>query len=430
VIDLCIATPKIISANPLVIDEMKILIVGLNYAPEITSTGKYTGEMAEWLSRKGHDVRVVTTPPYYPQWKVQAPYKAFRYKKEVLNNVVVYRCPLYVPAQVKTITRIIHLLSFAISSVPILLRMIFWKPDVVINPVPSLFSSPMVALVAKLSGGKSILHVQDYEVEAMLGLGMANEGVVGKLARAFEAWVLNSFDKVSTISNSMIRKAVEKGVARDNIIFFPNWSDTSHFQDVKGVSGMRAELRVSDDQKLVLYSGNIGDKQGLEQVIAAAERVQDKNCVFVIVGDGAGKQKLIDLVEAKKLQNVRFSPLQPFEFLPKLLAAADCHLVVQRRGVADAVLPSKLTNILAVGGNAVITAEADTELGILCEQHPGVAILVEPELVESLVKGILLAIETVKPNTVAMNYAKEHIEKDKVLYYFERAIFELSKQIS
>ncbi len=70
------------------------------------------------------------------------------------------------------------------------------------------------------------------------------------------------------------------------------------------------------------------------------------------------------------LDNVIFKPLQPYDLLPALLNLADCHLVVQKKGAADAVLPSKLTNILAVGGNSVITAEENTELGQLCKNNP------------------------------------------------------------
>lgn len=84
---------------------------------------------------------------------------------------------------------------------------------------------------------------------------------------------------------------------------------------------------------------------------------------------------------------MQFFPLQSYDALPALLKMGDCHLVVQKRGAADAVLPSKLTNILAVGGNAVITAEAYTELGQLCETFPGIAVCVEPESVEALVAG-------------------------------------------
>jgi colanic acid biosynthesis glycosyl transferase WcaI len=91
--------------------------------------------------------------------------------------------------------------------------------------------------------------------------------------------------------------------------------------------------------------------------------------VFLIVGQGTGKARLLDRVQRDGLRNVLFAPLQAYDDLPALLASADAHLVIQKRGVADAVLPSKLTNILAVGGNAIITADPDTTLGRLCEEH-------------------------------------------------------------
>ncbi len=420
-----ISIQKTISVTLCVINNMKILIVGLNYSPDITGIGKYTGEMAEWLGARGHHVRVVTAPPYYPQWKVQKPYKAFFYKKETVEGVDIYRCPLYVPTEVSTLKRVIHLLSFSMSSAPLLLSMIFWKPDVVVNPVPSLFSSPLTALAAKLCKAKSVMHVQDYEVEAMLGLGMSNRGFVSRLARGFERWALGLFSKVSTISHSMMRKAVEKGVPEKNIIFFPNWSDTAHFQKEKDPVAVRERFGIAEREKLILYSGNVGDKQGLEQVIGAADILKDEGYVFVVVGDGAGKKKLVELAHRKKLENIKFFSLQPFDLLPSILGAADCHLVVQRKGVADAVLPSKLTNILAVGGNAVITAEEETELGILCEQHNGIAVRVEPESIDELVKGIQIAVGCSKPNAVAMGYAKKFIDKEFVLERFEQSLLEL-----
>ena len=97
---------------------------------------------------------------------------------------------------------------------------------------------------------------------------------------------------------------------------------------------------------------------------------------------------------------------------------ADCHLVVQKRGAADAVLPSKLTNILAVGGNAVITAEAHTELGQLCDTQPGIAVCVEPESVPALVVGIEQALNMPKENAIARDYAERTLEKENVLNQF------------
>ncbi|HBX08145.1 MAG TPA: colanic acid biosynthesis glycosyltransferase WcaI [Leclercia adecarboxylata] len=298
-----------------------------------------------------------------------------------------------------------------------------WKPDRIIGVVPTLFCTPGMRLLGKLSGARTLLHIQDYEVDAMLGLGMAGKGKGGKVARlasAFERSGLHNVDYVSTISRSMMNKAQEKGVAAEKVIFFPNWSEVARFRDVApaDVAALRAQLGLAEAHKIVLYSGNIGEKQGLENVIDAAAALSDKPWQFVIVGQGGGKARLEKMARERGLQNIQFFPLQSYDALPALLKMADCHLVVQKRGAADAVLPSKLTNILAVGGNAVITAEAHTELGQLCTSLPGIAVCVEPESVPALVAGIEQALTMPKENTVARDYAERTIEKENVLSQF------------
>ncbi|MGK9172889.1 colanic acid biosynthesis fucosyltransferase WcaI [Yokenella regensburgei] len=401
---------------------MKILVYGINASPELTGIGKYTGEMVEWMARQGHDVRVITAPPYYPQWRVAKPWSAWRYRRET-GAATVWRCPLYVPAQPSTIKRLIHLTSFAVSSFFPLMAQRSWKPDRIIGVVPTLFCIPGMRLLARLTGARTLVHIQDYEVDAMLGLGMAGKGkggIVAKLASAFERSNLRNVDNVSTISRSMMNKAREKGVNAERVIFFPNWSEVARFRDVDAprVMQLKRELGLPDDKKIILYSGNIGEKQGLENVIAAAVALREQPLLFVIVGQGGGKARLEKQVQAEKLDNVRFYPLQPYDALPALLKMADCHLVIQKRGAADAVLPSKLTNILAVGGNAVITAEAGTELGELCQTFPGIAVRVEPESVEALTAGIQQALLMPHNNTVAREYAENTLEKERVLTQF------------
>lgn len=400
---------------------MKILVYGINYSPELTGIGKYTGEMVEWMARQGHEVRVITAPPYYPAWKVGEKYSAWRYRREQ-GAATVWRCPLYVPKQPSTLKRLMHLGSFALSSFFPLMAQRRWKPDRIIGVVPTLFCTLGMRLLAKLSGARTLLHIQDYEVDAMLGLGMAGgkRGKVARLAAAFERSGLQNVDNVSTISRSMMNKAREKGVAEQRVIFFPNWSEVARFRDVDAAeaSALRASLGLDDTKKIILYSGNIGEKQGLENVIAAADVLRERPWVFVIVGQGGGKARLEKLAAEKQLDNVKFFPLQPYEALPALLKMADCHLVIQKRGAADAVLPSKLTNILAVGGNAVITAEADTELGQLCTSLPGIAVCVEPEHVPALVTGIEQALVLPKVNGIAREYAERTLEKESVLNQF------------
>lgn len=401
---------------------MKILVYGINYSPELTGIGKYTGEMVAWMAREGHEVRVITAPPYYPQWKVGERYSAWRYCREE-GEATVWRCPLYVPKQPSTLKRLLHLGSFALSSFFPLMAQRRWKPDRIIGVVPTLFCTPGMRLLAKLSCARTVLHIQDYEVDAMLGLGMAGKGKRGSVARlaaAFERSALRNVDNVSTISRSMMNKAREKGVAAEKILFFPNWSEVARFQDVNDadVTALRQQLGLPEGNKIVLYSGNIGEKQGLEKVIDAAERLRDRPLIFAIVGQGGGKARLENMARERGLANIKFLPLQPYDALPALLKMGDCHLVVQKRGAADAVLPSKLTNILAVGGNAVITALPHTELGQLCARYPGIAVCVEPESADALVDGISQVLAMPKNNTTAREYAERTLNKENVLSQF------------
>jgi colanic acid biosynthesis glycosyl transferase WcaI len=108
---------------------VKVLILALNYAPEPIGVGKYTGEFAEWLTARGHSVRVVTAPPYYPTWRVAAGHEARRYRVEEIGRAEVLRCPLWVPSDPSALRRILHLASFALSSaLPALWRALAWRP--------------------------------------------------------------------------------------------------------------------------------------------------------------------------------------------------------------------------------------------------------------------------------------------------------------
>lgn len=405
---------------------MKILLYGINYSPELTGIGKYSGEMARWLAAQGHEVRVVTAPPYYPDWKVREDFANWRFRRSEEDGVSVIRCPLYVPAKPSALKRMLHLASFSLSSSLAVLAQLRWQPELLILVVPTLFCAPQALLLAKLVGAKSVLHIQDYEVDALFGLGIAKGGALKRVAFAAERALLRAFDRVSTISSGMLQRARQKGVNEERLCFFPNWSETARFQNVSPSLALLTRLGVDPGQRVLLYSGNIGEKQGLETVVEAAERLQERrDLLFLIVGEGAGKARLLDLVASKGLRNVLFAPLQPYEDLPALLASADCHLVIQKRGAADAVLPSKLTNILAVGGNAVITADPDTSLGLLCDEYPGIAALVEPESVDALIEGIERTLAMPAHNTVATAYAREFLDKERILARFLEEVADL-----
>src|SRR6266478_7683146 len=137
---------------------MRILIYSANFAPEPTGIGKYSGEMAWWLAEHGHEVRVVCAPPYYPNWQVDKKYRWPLYRRERWRGVDVWRAPLWVPKSPNGLTRILHLLSFAITSFPVMLWQIAWRPHVVLTVAPAFMCAPAGLLTAWLCRAKRWLQ--------------------------------------------------------------------------------------------------------------------------------------------------------------------------------------------------------------------------------------------------------------------------------
>lgn len=410
---------------------MKLILNSLNYSPELTGIGKYNGEMCPELILRGVEVNAIVAPPYYPEWKVHSEYSPWMFKQHIDKGVNVTRCPIYVPKNVTTIKRLVHLCSFAFTSGLALTSKVFSKPDIIIIVQPTLFCAPVALLVAKVTGAKSIMHIQDYEIDAMFGLGMMGDGKIMKLVKGVESWLMKRFDAVSTISYSMIENAKAKGVSDDKIIHFPNWSDTEFVTPETCGLELKAEWGFEATDKVILYAGNIGNKQGLEIVLEAAKHFStNPELKFVLVGAGTYVNTLKKLSADQQLTNVYFKPLQPWEKVPHMLALASIHLVVQKKGAADAVLPSKLTNILSVGGHALVTAERFTELGKLAEKHEGIFTCVEPENITAFIGGIekLLAQDTEKYNIVAREFAELYLAKNKILDQFVVDLKDLIKK--
>ena len=410
-------------------DGLRLLIYGINYAPELTGIGKYTGEMCAWLAGRGHEVRVVTAPPYYPAWRVREDYRGRGYLREGggPGEAVVFRCPLWVPAKPTGLTRMVHLISFALSSLPRLLQQVWWKPDVVFTVEPAFFCAPMALAVAGVRGTPTWLHVQDFEIDAAFELGLLpSGGAVQVVATEFEDWCMKNFDRVSSISQKMVERSAEKCVPEGKRVLFPNWVDVGAvFPMAAGGNRYREELGIAEDVVVALYSGNMGAKQGLEVLPELARRFAgDARVRFVFCGDGAFRPRLEELVA--EMENVSLLPLQPMERLNELLNAADVHLLPQRADAADLVMPSKLTGMLASGRPVVATAAMGTQVAEVVE---GCGFAVAADDIEALHDAIERLVCDAGLRAAmgarARVYAVEHLGTEQVLERFEAQLQEL-----
>ncbi len=383
--------------------------------------------MAVWLAEAGHEVRVIAAPPYYPDWAVWPGYSNWHYRRECWQGVAIVRAPLWVPRRVSGLKRVVHLASFAIASAPALFAQWRWKPDVVWLTEPPLACAPAALGFARLRGAVAWLHIQDFEIDAAFELGLLKGRRLRGVVVGIERWLMRRFDRISTISQRMLSRTVTKGVDTESVTSFPNWVDVTSIKPLTSVSPYRDELGIAHDAVVALYSGNMGQKQGLEIMSDAASLPQCKSIQFVFCGNGPGRKGLEQA--CVKLTNVRFLDLQPMNRLGELLGLADIHLLPQRADAADLVMPSKLTGMLSSGRPVVATAGTGTELATVVEQcgltvFPGDSKAFADALHE-------LASDPDRRVTLgrqARTFAEDRLAKEAVLQRFEQDLIDCVTQ--
>ncbi|MDF1594219.1 MAG: WcaI family glycosyltransferase [Desulfobacterales bacterium] len=242
-----------------------------------------------------------------------------------------------------------------------------------------------------------------------------------RLIIGLERLLLRRFDCVSTISNRMLSKLFQKGVPSNKTLLFPNWVDTEVIYPLNGLNSFRKELGIPEDKVVALYSGNMGQKQGIDILIDVARRLKNRNIQFVLCGEGAVVNTIRNL--AADLPDVIFLPLQPPEKLNDLLNLADIHLLPQKAEAADLVMPSKLTGIFASGRPVVAMAKQDTEIGKVVW---GRGVLVPPGDAAAFANAIIRLAENPeereKLGMAARDFAVKELNRKKILSQFTDAL--------
>ena len=354
-------------------EPMRLLVIGLNYAPEQVGIGPYTAGLCETLAGFGHTVEVVAGAAYYPEWR-RDPAQPATGQRRIENGVAVTRCRHFIPARPTGLKRILHLASFSLAAlIPAIRAARRLRPQVVFTVAPSLLAVPTAWLAAKLAGAKLWIHVQDFEADAALATGLMGGTLLPRLARRLENRLLGLGTIVSAISPQMTARLAAKGVPAARIYELRNWANANFAPDPEGADRYRREWRLGE-RKVALYAGNIANKQGIELVVAAARLLRGReDLVFVICGEGPNRERLAGL--CADLPNVQLHGIQPAERMGGLLALASVHLLPQIPGAADLVLPSKLTNMLLSGRPVAATASPGTGLA---EEVEGCGIVTPP----------------------------------------------------
>lgn len=403
---------------------MRILYLGINYWPEETGIAPVNTWRCEYLAARGHKVTMCTGMPYYPEWKVAEEYRGRRWCREDRNGVTILRSPLYVPGHVTSVRRILHEASFVASSM--LRALASGRPELLVVASPPLGLALTARILSRVWKIPYVYDVLDLQPDAAAELGMLRDGVLLRFLRSVEKMAYRHASVVTTITHGMRQRIIDKGIAPAKVVELPLRADPALFDIRKTSDGARFRKRHALEGKfLVIHSGNMGVKQGLDILLRAAEQTTIPEMVFVLAGDGAVRASLMRKADQMGLKNLRFVPIQPRAEFFDMLAATDVALVAQLASVSDIVFPSKTVTLMAAGCPLVASVDAKSEVArAVLNSKAGVVIAPEDaSVLASTLQSLFhdrAALQRHSQNGIA--YARSHWAPSAVGSLFEQAL--------
>lgn len=396
---------------------MRILIYSYNYHPEPIGIAPLMTELAEGLVKRGHQVRVVTAMPNYPERRIYDSYRKKLFFTEYKNGVQIQRSYIWTRPQPNLLDRVLLDASFVFTS--FLPALAGWRPDVILSTSPSLPVCLPTALLGLLHNCPVVLNLQDILPDAAIQVGLLKNKLLVRLFTALEKFAYHSATKITAIADGFVDNLRSKGVDDSKIVQIPNWVDINFIRPLPKENNAFRTAHNLNGKFVVLYSGNIALTQGLETVIKTASLLQHiPEIAFVIVGEAKGLERLKTECEKCGANNVLLLPFQPREHLPEMLSAADVGLVVQKKNVVSFNMPSKIQVLLA-SGRALVGSVPDNGTAARAIKQSGGGVVVPPEEPNALAQAILdLYAHPEKVKTLGEHSRQYAVEQ----YAFEQAL--------
>jgi glycosyltransferase involved in cell wall biosynthesis len=333
---------------------VRVGILTQYYPPELGAAPGRLSELATRLVELGHETIVLTALPNYPQGRIYPGYRGL-FIREQQRGVAVLRTWIWPTKSVALIPRTACYLSFVASSL-VFGALRLPRLDVLITESPPLPLGLSGFLLSRLKRARLIFNVSDLWPQTAIAVGALQDGRLAELAYRLEAFCYHRASAVSCQSRE-IEESINERFPRVRTIPFANGTDTERFTPAQRSESFW-QGPAGDGRPVAVYAGLHGVCQGLEQVIEAAEKLQDDQVRLVLVGDGPEKEALIASSRRRRLRNVTFLEPQPKEAMPALLASADIAVVALKTRLPGAV-PSKLYEAMASGLPVVLVAEGE-----------------------------------------------------------------------
>jgi colanic acid biosynthesis glycosyl transferase WcaI len=384
----------------------RVLVIGINYAPEQTGSAPYTAGLAEMIADFA-DVEVLAGAPHYPSWRVEPEYRWRLRRSEHRNGVDVRHFRHFVPRKQSAFGRAIWDGSFVAN---VSISRPRRSPHVVIASTPSLGGAVLGARFAQRYRVPYGVVIQDLVGQAARQSGISGGAAVADVVGRVEGWALRRADAVAVVSDAYRDQVARYHVDEARVRLLPNWTHVPRPQGKRAT--VRADLGWGDDEYVVLHAGNMGLKQDLGNVIAAARMLEGRARIRVVLCGGGNQRELLRQLAAD-LSNVSFlDPVSSVRY-PDLLQAADVLIVNERASVRDMALPSKLTSYFAARRPVIAAVNDDGACAHEIARTDGAAHIVAPgepyELARAIEELSLDAARSAAMAAAGARFAEEHL---------------------
>ena len=362
---------------------MRIAYVCHYFVPEPAAPAARVHEFARAWGRAGNAVSVITTFPNHPVGRISPQYRGRWWSTERLDGVRVLRCWLYAVPNRGVGRRGLDHLSFMLTS------LLFGLPrlgavDVVIASSPTLFSALSAWIIARVKRAPFVLEVRDLWPEAIVELGLLRPGIGVHLLQKLARFLYARAARVVVVTEAFADRLATQGIPRNKLVVIPNGADVRLFapalvnrDEARSTLGLNGRF-------VVAYVGSHGLSHGLGAILDAA--ANQPEVTFLMVGDGADRDRLLAERDRRQLTNVEMRPSVDKSEVPALYAAADaCVVPLRDVPLFETFVPSKLFEVLAAG-KPVVGAVRGEARDILVRS--GGALLIEPERGDQLAQAI------------------------------------------
>ena len=229
----------------------------------------------------------------------------------------------------------------------------------------------MAALVKKVTSVPIVYNLQDIFPDSLVGTGLAKKGgLLWKIGRVIENFTYRNVDKIIVISEDFKRNIMAKGVPEEKIEVIYNWVDEQAVKEVKREDNVLFDrYHLDRDKFYVTYCGNIGLTQNMDMLMEVAKELEDEEEIhFVLVGNGAYKERLEEVLRDRHIRNVTLLPFQPYEEISHVFSLGDVGLVISKPGVGQNSVPSKTWSIMSAS-RPVLASFDENELKEIIEKH-------------------------------------------------------------